>query len=294
MQEISFPSKYGNGTQTGRVWVPADEKTGLHPCVVVMNGEGEVGKNASAGGSVGAQMRAGATLSAINGVYGGISTFYVLEIDKPFDGHGEIQPSRFQDGIDWALANLSNINPAQVYPLGLSLSAGAIVALMTNVSFKKAAAFVAVAPTSDAGDAALVAGIKATATPFRMYGSSTDENNQTRGAFTHYQAVADIVDKEKILYKYGSFIDLKTGHTGTWPIAFNFKTSDLFPWLLTKSRPELEVKPPVVTGGTGGGTTPVTPAVIWGTFGVYDEAGLLKFTVTIYNDGKTSTEYNKA
>ena len=60
--------------------------------------------------------------------------------------------------------------------------------------------------------------------PFRANGSSTDNNGPTQEAFNGYNMVASAgFDSEKILLKYGSFIDTKTGHGGVWQIAYDLQ-----------------------------------------------------------------------
>lgn len=233
-KQITFTGTLG--TQTVTVWTP--DNTNLCQLLVCADGRGEVGTLNFAGSSIGDQLSKGKVIP--------VGNFMIVNVHKPNDGNGAFQAQRFKDAIDWALKTYSAINPSQVYVTGLSLSGGGVYSLMTDGEYcKKIAAIVPVCGTQDANDAALVLGIKTSAIPFRAYGSSIDDNAPTQSAFNHYYSVAIWADAEKILNKYGWFINTNTGHAGVWMQAYDFATSDLFSWLLTKTRAVTAIQPPV-------------------------------------------------
>lgn len=232
-KQISFTGSFG--VQTVTVWTP--DNTNTCQLLVCADGRGEVGTLNFTGSGIGDQLSKGKVVP--------VGNFMVINVHKPSDGNGAFQAQRFKDTIDWALKTYPAINSSQVYVTGLSLSGGGVYALMTDGEYcKKIAAVVPVCGTQDASDISLVAGVKTSAIPFRAYGSSIDDNAPTRSAFDHYQALAIWADTEKILNKYGGFIDTKTGHAGVWMQAYDFVTSDLFSWLLTKTRNI--VAPPII------------------------------------------------
>lgn len=232
-KQISFTGSFG--TQTVTVWGPPN--AGLCQLLVCADGRGEVGTLNFTGSSIGDQLSKGKTIP--------VGNFMIINVHKPNDGNGAFQAQRFKDTIEWALKTYADINPSQVYVTGLSLSGGGVYALIADSEFcKKIAAVVPVCGTQDVSDISLVNGVKNSALPFRAYGSSLDDNLPTRSAFDHYEAVAQWADSEKILNKYGSFINTKTGHAGVWMQAYDFATSDLFAWLLTKTR--TIIAPPIV------------------------------------------------
>lgn len=232
-KQISFTGSFS--VQTVTVWTP--ENTNTCQLLICADGRGEVGTLNFTDNSIGDQLFKGKVIP--------VGNFLVINVHKPSDGNGSFQAQRFKDVIDWALKTYPIINLAHVYVTGLSLSGGGIYSLMMDGEYcKKIAAVVPVCGTQDANDAALIAGIKMSASPFRAYGSSIDDNAPTRSAFNHYAALAQWADGEKILNKYGTFIDTKTGHAGVWMQAYDFATSDLFSWLLTKTRNI--VAPPII------------------------------------------------
>lgn len=223
------------GVQTVTIWTP--DNPGPYQLLVCAEGRGEMGTLNFSGSSIGDQLSKGKVIT--------VGNFMVIDVHKPNDGNGAFQAQRFKDVIDWALKTYPTINPSQVYVTGLSLSGGGVYSLMTDGEYcKKIAAVVPVCGTQDANDAALIAGVKVSAIPFRAYGSSIDDNLPTRSAFDHYFAVTQWADSEKILNKYGTFIDTNTGHAGVWMKAYDFAVSDLFSWLLTKTR--TIVAPPII------------------------------------------------
>lgn len=231
--QISFTGSFG--TQTVTIWVP--DNTLSCQLLVCADGRGEVGTLNFASGSIGDQLSKGKMIP--------VGNFMIINVHKPNDGNGSFQSQRFKDVIDWALKTYPNINPTQIYVTGLSLSGGGVYSIMTDGEYcKKIAAVVPVCGTQDAIGTALIAGVKASAIPFRAYGSSIDDNAPTKSAFNYYKALADWQDSEKILNKYGGFIDTKTGHAGVWMQAYDFVTSDLYSYLLTKTRNI--VAPPVI------------------------------------------------
>lgn len=233
-KQVTFAGSLGNQTVT--VWTPDN----TNPCqlLVCADGRGEVGTLNFASGSIGDQLSKGKTIP--------VGNFMIINVHKPNDGQGAFQAFRFIDSIDWALKTYPLINPAQVYVTGLSLSGGGVYSLMANGEYcKKIAAIIPVCGTQDVSDISLVAGVKASAIPFRAYGSSVDDNPPTQSAFNHYQAVAIWSDSEKILNKYGVFIDTLSGHAGVWMKTYDFAISDLYSYLLTKTR-AITIIPPVV------------------------------------------------
>lgn len=260
---VTIASSISGSTQPLSIFEPASG-TSKYPVLFTASGTGETGTMNFAAGSIPAQLVAGKTLPA---------SWLVINIHKPNDGNGMFQGQRYVDAYNWMVKTYPNADLSRVYMTGLSLSGGAIYQLMADSVFgKKIAAFVPVAGTMDVGDAALKSGVAGNKTLYRVYGSSTDDNLQTRGAFTHY-----IYDLDP-----SAFIDTKTNHSGTWTYAYDMTKSDLFTWLLTKSRPELA---PVLS------TIPVTIPTkkISGTVGWYNPDGSLLVNITIYTDGTVST-----
>jgi hypothetical protein len=234
MQPIQIPSTRGMINSSVEVYNDNDGSKGV---ILTADGTGEMGKITHAAGSIPDNIEKGGT------VPGGL---LVVNVQKPNDGNGAFQAERYMDALDWIIAKYPNLDQSRIYATGLSLSGGAIYAIMANPSWaKKFAALVPVAGTKDVSWQQLIAGVKAAPVPFRAYGSSVDGNPPTLDAFNSYSMVANGFDPEHILNTTGKFFDLKTGHTGTWPLVYNFGNSDFWNWLLQQKRSDTVAAPVV-------------------------------------------------
>jgi hypothetical protein len=252
MIPISIPSTRGMINSSVEVYNDNDGSKGV---LFTIDGWGEIGKTTHAGGSIPDNIEKGGIMP------GGL---LVINVQKPADGYGSVQPERVMDAYDWMVTNYPKADLSRIGATGLSLGGGAIYAIMANPSWaKKFAALVPVAGTKDATWQDLIAGVKASGTAFRAYGSSQDNNTPTKEPFNTYSMVAGGFDSEKILLKYGKFIDLFvsngiTNHTSTWPAVYNFSNTDFWNWLLSQKRTDVAAAPVVQPTPTP--APPVTPA----------------------------------
>jgi predicted peptidase len=242
MQPISIPSSFGMQNSSVEVYTNNDGSNGV---LLTGDGFGEINKTTHASGSIPDYIEKGGT------VPGGL---LVVNVQKPNDGSGLFQPERFIDALDWVIKTYPKADLSRISATGLSLGGGPIFQIMANPAWsKRFAALIPVAGTKDATWQDLIAGVKASPTPFRAYGSSKDPNTPTQECFTTYMMVANGFDPAHVLNNTGKFIDLGLQtHTGLWPVVYDFKNSDFWGWLTAQKR--TDVAAPVVVA-----QPPVTP-----------------------------------
>lgn len=111
-----------DGTNYYGLFKPADSTTGVHHVIFCANGAGEQGTTNSAGGSLGAHCKAGASMQFANAAKGGYSTFFVVEV---YDWNAGGIFNKLPTAIAYAKSTLGALlDTTQMYYMGLSLSGG--------------------------------------------------------------------------------------------------------------------------------------------------------------------------